>query len=487
MAAKLLGSSLSDETLDALPKRILFGFFQGESYGFLGSRSFLQDVAYPGFICDEGRTVYQNSRHTNDGDPEACLYPLRPNLAFSDLGDIAGMIALDQIGVLSTENTLYVHGDAEEGTFDGFLANVLLALSSDDFTVAASSVEGDYPPTPLTSLMQLSEGGVGGAILSGYDDAFATGSLYHSHLDSNFVRPIDMDAIAAAATIMARAALATASDDGDMDSDTAAQNAATAIPSLSSDDETLLELADCFFTNGNCKLLIQHGLVEGANTKHTTGIDYGLGSLLGTPPNYYTGVYNTQEGQPFVHIGTNNYGAYTGDEYGKKTTDTFFARPQLLEMAIHGLLNDYLGRGSMLEETTNFKKCSNTGDCSKVSYCSATGDLAVCTGGKQCVCSRANYHIAVDEAFVAAPNNATSHFDVFPVYTADDDGGDGESYIRSAMYTEASWSSSVGVRVYRDAGKSTGTWALVCGILTFALCIGSTLYLKRTLKKEKLY
>jgi nicastrin len=43
-AAQLVGSHIGDDALDALHGRIVFAFFQGESYGYLGSRRFLKDV-----------------------------------------------------------------------------------------------------------------------------------------------------------------------------------------------------------------------------------------------------------------------------------------------------------------------------------------------------------------------------------------------------------------------------------------------------------
>lgn len=88
MAAMILGKSVSDETLDGLPNRISFGFFQGESYGFMGSRAFLRDVAYPGFECDEEMTVAAVAKQS-DGK-KACLYPLRPSLDFQVLERFMG-------------------------------------------------------------------------------------------------------------------------------------------------------------------------------------------------------------------------------------------------------------------------------------------------------------------------------------------------------------------------------------------------------------
>jgi nicastrin len=490
MAAKLVGTSLPDTTLDGLSNRIMFGFFQAESYGFVGSRSFLRDVAYPGFQCDEGRTVPAVAKDSRGGDDNedvkmGCLNPLRTDMDFMKLGEISGMIAVDQVGVLGTDRTFYVHGENAGGNDNGFLANVLLQLGSNDWTIASSAAENDdngqpaIPPTPLQSLIKLSEGAVGGAVLSGYDEAFVDASYYHSHLDSNATRPVNLNSVAMAATVLARAAVASAYDNGEGDAESAAQFAANLIPDLSTDDETFLALADCLLTNGNCDLLLSYGKMERINNEYVTGVDLGLGIPLGTPPNYYPSVYDASNGQGFVQVGTKRYGSYTGDEeYGKAKADTFLLRPSLLEMSIHGMLDDFLGRGSVNAngDVAELKSCKSSKACSSVSYCSATGDEALCSGDGVCVCSRAHYHVALDEAIVPAPNNFTGRF-LFDEY---DQGV-------SPVFTEPYWSSSVGVRVYRDAGGSSGNWALGAGLVVWACSLLSTILLKKKLKKEKLY
>jgi len=507
MAAKLIGTSVPVSTIDGLSKRIAFGFFQGESYGFVGSRSFLRDVAYPGFECDEDSEVPAVAKNTNG--ERACLYPLRPTLSFRGVKNIVGMISVDQVGVLQTEKNLYVHGGGnvvqnDDGT-SAFLAEVLAGLSTDDYTVSASAEQGDddgnnddeypLPPSPLTSLVKLSEGAVGGAVLAGYDQTFAEKSFYHSHLDSNKTTPVSMESIAASATILARAAVASAYDNGDLDAETSAAYATNLIPDLDPTDESLMELANCLLTDGNCDLLLKHGKTEQQNSKQRTGVDLGLGVALGTPPNYYISVYDATNGQSFVQIGNAWYGAYTKDDkkYGEKNTDTFLVRASLLETGIYGLLNNYLGQGDAasemeeadrtMMETSSLLTCSSTKDCSKASYCTvsssdedgSSSSSAVCAGNV-CVCPRSHYHLALDESIEAVPNNSTGRYRV-----KDDDEG------VSAMYTEPYWSSTVGVRVYRDAGDRTGTWALGAGLVVAIVAFASTWSLKNKLKKEKLY
>lgn len=401
------------------------------------------------------------------------------------------MIAVDQVGLLTTDQTLYVHNDGEDGSFGAFLSEVLQASSTDNFSISASSAYADddndvypYPPSPLTSLLQLSGGAVGGAVLAGFDDAYVNDALYHSHRDSVKTRAMNADAVAAAATLLARAALAAAYDDGSMDADSAAEYAANLIPELTSDDETFLELSECLYNDGHCDLVRSYSNVESSNDYDTTGIKLGVGASLGVPPNYYTSVYNVNNGQAFVQVGSSWYGSYTDGDYGKEDSDTFAMRPSSLEMSIHGMLNDFLGRGSASSsnegdggnQESSLATCKSTKDCTEVSYCAQEGDSAVCTGGQVCVCSRAHYHTALDEALEAAPNNRTGFF----VVTDDDEA-------ISPMFTEPNWSNSVGVRVYRDVGDSAGNVALASGISVATVCVFVVLVLKRKLKKEKLY
>lgn len=491
LAAKMLGT-VPDATYDALPKRIVLAFFQGESYGYIGSRSFLKDLSFPGFQCDEGKIVPAVQKEADkDGHREGCLHPMRPDLDFLKLGSsVAGMIAVDQVGVLDDANNLFVNsGGAEEGTFEYFLSGVLASSVPNGWTVAAAAAEEDddgnypYPPTPLSSLLQLSGGNVGGVILGGYDAAYAQKAAYHSHLDSNTTnRPVEMDSIAASATILARAAIAAAYDDGDLDSDSAAAYALTLLPDpLTSANETLLEVADCLLTNGNCDLFLSQGKMERTNHRETTGMDLGMGVPLGSPPSYYTSVYDASNGQAFVQVGTKWYGSYEGDDYGKERGDAFAVRPSLLEMSVRGLLDDYLGRGSAKEDGTDMTeadwvKCDKSADCDSVPYCNVANDRAVCTGSEVCVCSRSRYHTALDEAIVPAPGNTTGHF----LVSENDEG-------LSAMYTEPYWSSSVGVRVYRDGGSKAGRWALGFGFAVGGLWVGLVWSFRRRLMKEKLY
>ena len=273
LAAELLGSSVKDEVLDQLYARITFGFFQGESYGYIGSRQFVKDVI-GGFECQGGNEGVPSvfARKNETATARACLNPLRTDLTFQNIGNIRGMIAVDQVGNLGGSKNLYVQGgNIAENGFDAFLSEVMIELSANgDYTAQASSAPNNndnqedgttpLPPSPVTSLVKLSNSGAGGVVLTGYDDAFVANSLYHSHLDSVSTRQsIDKDAIAASATLLARTAVAAAyqNENNEVDAGTAAAYALTLVPnSVSSSSTTFETLYNCLFEVSSAKVVI---------------------------------------------------------------------------------------------------------------------------------------------------------------------------------------------------------------------------------------
>lgn len=480
MAAKLIGSNMNDQLLDNLPKRIVLALFEGESYGFLGSRSFLRDHAYPGFKCNSN-PVRAVPRLGEKSD-YACLNPLRHSLKFADIGQIAGMISVDQVAHGVSDGILYVHADQNNDEYGTYLANIMKYSATSDYSVAYSSVSNNnnngypYPPSPLTSLLNLSGGSKGGAILTGYDYAFSGKAPFQSHRDSAGSVYINLKSIAAAATILARTVVAAAYDDGSNDYggyQNSAYYAKNLLPELSSSDEDLLELSNCLFYRSSCSLLNRYSDVETANARAETGLNLATGESFPNPPSYYVGVYSGNSGQPFVQVGDNIFGSYDGNDFGKKNADAIGMVPRQLESVVHGLFNDYLGRGSGNGSGGSCKKVS---DCVNNDICQAYGDSATCTGRGQCVCRRAHYHLAVDEALSPMSNYPTGYFQI----------ADGDEGV-SAMYTEPFWSPSVGIKVYRDVGSLPGFFTLAAGLAVGIASLFGALVLKVGLKKEKLY
>jgi len=480
MAAYLLGKSVDDATLDQLPNRIVFGLFEGEAYGYLGSRRFLNDVI--NFQCDDQYKV--RSVANDENSDMACLYPMRPSLKFKDIGDIAAMLTVDQVGAPAGDGNLFVHNSGQ-GDMGTFLANVMMSSGTSYYNAVASAAEnGDdgypYPPTPLNSLLSVTGGNVDGAVLTGYDYVFTKRPPYQSHLHWIKDHKMSLKAIASSATIMARTALAAAYDDGEYDYETASTYANNAISELSYEDDLLVELADCLFVDGNCKLLNKYAAMEAANDKDKTGFDIGSGQALDMPPNYYVSIYHMNNGQPFVKVGSNLYGSYDGEDYGKSNGDAIGMQPKMLQQALRNMLHSFLGQGSsMVAEdgsSVSPKSCSSAAKCKDISYCGTDADSATCSADNVCVCQRGFYHIALDEAVDPAPNKATGFFDI-----ASGDAG------VSALWTEPFWSSSVGVNMYRYSDSNAGWYVLAVGAVFSGFCFFVVVLLKVGMKKEKLY
>lgn len=479
MAAYLIGKSVDDATLDALPNRIVFGFFDGEAYGYLGSRQFVHDVL--NFQCGEGLRVRSVAK--DDTSEMACLYPMRPTMRFKDLYKIAAFLTVDQVGIPVGDGNLFVH-NAGGGGMGTFLANVM-KYSGTSYFKATSSAAGNnaneypYPPTPLTAAMSVTGGSVGGAVLTGYDYAFTKRPPYQSHLNWIQNQEMNLKSIASAATILARTALAGAYDNGSYDYATASSYAKNLIAELSPDNDVLIELANCLFVDGKCSMLNKFASMDAANERAKTNFDIGLGTSLGKPPNYYVGVYNMDNGQPFVRVGGNFYGAYNGNDYGNNKYDAIGMQPKMLQQALRNMLDTYLGKGSMVDSSgseVSARVCSSASDCSKVSYCSTDADSATCSANKVCVCKRGFYHVALDEAVNAAPNKMTGYFEM-----SSNDAG------VSPLWTEPFWSNDVGVKMYRYSASNPGILVLVGGAVFLGSCFFVVVLIKAAMKKQKLY
>jgi nicastrin len=477
MAAKLIGANMNDQALDALSKRIAFGLFQGEAYGYIGSRRFLRDHLY--FQC--------GTQPVKVGNEYACLNPPRQNLKFADFGKIVGMLTVDQIGHAVANGILYLHADPDK-SYDYYLANLIKYTSGSVVFSSAGNNNNDgnggfpYPPTPLTSLLSITKGDVGGVVLTGYDYAFTSRVPYHSHWDVG--KQISLSNIAAAATILARSAVAAAYDDGtyynNNEYDTPAQYAKSVIAEdLAEDDELLVQLANCFLYDGSCETLRKYSAMEANNEKLRSGVAYGQGQALGTPPNYFVGVYNDNSGQPFVRVNDQYYGSYNGSDFGSRKSDGLAIVPRQLESSIRGIFNDLLGRGSAIvrDNGKNNHSCKSTSDCKNLDYCGAYGDEATCTGGGVCVCLRSQYHVALDEGIAPAANQPPGYFTALV----------NENTVVTPMYTEPYWSSSVGVKLYRSTGPAPGFVSLGVGLAIGFISLFGAFVLKVGLKKEKLY
>jgi len=486
MAARAIGE-LPDGELDDLQRQVAFGFFQGEKYGYIGSRAFFADTVYPGFECREGSEFAQDDAKAVERGFSTCLYPMRPSTGFRALGQIYSVISVDQVAFPEEEGVLYAHKDGLTDVGE-IAAEILVALTN--ATTVTDAGVGSAPPSPVSSLARISgngEGEAGGAVLSGYSTAFSD-DYYGSHLDSALHRKVDMESIAAAATVAARAAIALAYYDGDSDdaSDDAAEYATKLLPDISAEDEMLLTLSQCLFYDGNCDYLKGHVATEDSNEKYRTKMIQTMGGdkNLDTPPNFNVGVYGGYLGQARIYHDNGKsksiYGSYKGDNVEKASDFDVIVRLSFLETSLLGILNDFLGRGSDGMDTPT--ECKSTSDCLNVSYCASSGDYAVCAGSdtKECVCSRARWHPALDPDLEPLQDQGTF---LLRAMEEGDGGGDG----LGPIYTEPYWSADIGVSVFRASSSFMGTYVLVAGALFLAFNIMIALKLKARLTKEVLF
>jgi nicastrin len=302
MTARLLGQvDPSILSWDSLSKQVVLAAFQGENFGRIGSMSFLQDSFFPGFQCQSSHFVSTSTPHSQPPQA-ACLYPLRHDLAFTSLASngIDSMIAVDQLGLLQTSNTFYIHDNAV-GTSQNWI-DILSNLSSmdDSWNITQSSTSQTTPPSaPLLSLQQLSTNSVGGVLLTGYDSAFVDTSYYMSHLDSHSIRPLNLKVLAKSSTLLARAIVAYAAAS---DSQSSVELAMNVIPELNDTDPEFIQLSHCLLEDGYCNLFLQYAKMQQANTLAESGVDLGLGTALGKPPNYYPSIYDASNGQGRIFL-----------------------------------------------------------------------------------------------------------------------------------------------------------------------------------------
>ena len=101
-----VASALQTVDSSLLTHQIGFGLFQGESYGNIGSRKFIDDIL--NFVCVNSLPAASS---VNPLKRDMCLAPLKLSTTFEklELNRIKHVIHVDQVGK-TVGNTFYVHG-----------------------------------------------------------------------------------------------------------------------------------------------------------------------------------------------------------------------------------------------------------------------------------------------------------------------------------------------------------------------------------------
>lgn len=238
LAAEALGRLLPAAA--ELPLPILFGAFQGESWGRLGSRRWAAEVTNTAF-CSK----FVPANESANGRA-FCAAPVRADAAYAALdGQLpAHVIALDQVGGVpgAPPSVLFAHNStaAASGSWQPMWASAVLAAVGGDADaprVLFADAGLPLPPSPLSSFLEAAPGRVDGAVLSGYNDTFVN-AAWSSRGDN----ATDVNGVVGAATLLARALWALASN-----ITSSAQDAAAAVPATLSANATLAkELLSCF-------------------------------------------------------------------------------------------------------------------------------------------------------------------------------------------------------------------------------------------------
>ncbi len=274
---------------DALPKEIAFTAFQGEQFGFVGSRRFVEDISTP-FTCERTSGKFSHlclQPYAPDGD-------LFPNL---NVSRVEAVIELSQLGAFDETNpTAFVHG-ARLGASQGgdhsastralmSLAAEIAALSPSAGALSVANASQVLPGLPPSSVPSFLESGVvpddvaaamGAIVLADHNTTFRT-SAYLSRFDVNLTTPYARQRLCAAARLGARLVYAAAGG-------TQSAGCLGEIDALV-DCDHVSALLDCMVSNWDCSIVRDL-----------------LGSVSDGPVSHYTGVFllrdpDTIEGVP---------------------------------------------------------------------------------------------------------------------------------------------------------------------------------------------
>lgn len=161
--------------VESLPLTVAFGLFQGESFGRVGSRRWLDEVE--DFACPAANVQPASKSSTGK---DFCRGPLRTDLSFTKLSmaSFAHVVGVDQSG--SPGEEFYVHQPS--GTGDSTLLDVVQMTALHSRQPATWPV-GDHglPPTAVDTFLQHNLS-LSTAVLSKYASSYSD-RYYHSHLD----------------------------------------------------------------------------------------------------------------------------------------------------------------------------------------------------------------------------------------------------------------------------------------------------------------
>jgi len=232
---------LGQERIETLRHDIVFAYFQGESYGYLGSSTFVNDVV--NFTC---KTVKQDS-------PDVCEDPYMSSMRYlaAKIDRSIGIIDAGQVGYLATsdkdESTLYIHttehGQKEQQqrlqkAFETAAASVKSPSLKINFV--ANDTRGLPPSSAMAFLKARSDIPV--AVVAEHEAEF-TNPFYQSHYDDS---KLNATRLCSLSTMLARTLLLAANESvvpSDMETN------------LTADCSFIQDLVYCMTVNFKCPIV----------------------------------------------------------------------------------------------------------------------------------------------------------------------------------------------------------------------------------------
>ncbi|KAI3909499.1 hypothetical protein MKW92_043938 [Papaver armeniacum] len=230
---------------DELNKQLVFLFFTGEAWGYLGSRRFLAEL-------DMGTDAVHG---LNSSLVEMVL----------EIGSVGK-------GFSQGVSSFFAHASrdlpATKKTLDAF-RHARKSLRSDSINISmASSSNPGIPPSSLMAFMRKNPL-TSGVVLEDFDSAFSN-KFYHSQLDD--ISNIDSKSLVAAASLVARTLYILASDGKILNT--------TKLNSINVNSSLVDELLGCLLT---CEPGLSCALVKGYITPTSTCPNHYVGVILGPP------------------------------------------------------------------------------------------------------------------------------------------------------------------------------------------------------------
>lgn len=224
--------TLSQVDRSAWTKQPLFVLFDGEAWGYIGSKAWVQDLV--GFEC-----LTDSGSH--------CATPYRSDLHFQDVhfDKISKVLELSQLGRPATSDgktQIYGHFDSEAGNATSIITSLQSASDGTYVSVNTAPAGQELPPSSLMSFL-LEDRSLEGLVLAEHEAEYLN-PYYHSQFDTMDKNEIDVQAVCDIATVVARAVASLASDGAD-------------IPEVQADCPTIAALYQCFTLSLDCDLVEQ--------------------------------------------------------------------------------------------------------------------------------------------------------------------------------------------------------------------------------------